>query len=311
MEHYVTLFNSLFLPQGLALHMSMERHIKQYVLWILCVDDIAYEVLDKLQLPNVRLLNLRLLETTELKNIKSSRNIGEYCWTLTPYAPRFVFEADQGVSRVTYLDADLWFKESPSIIFKELEDSKKNVLITEHGYAPEYDQSVSSGKYCVQFITFEKNNGEEVRKWWEEKCTEWCFDRIEDGKFGDQKYLDDWPDRFSKKVHVLLNKGLTLAPWNACRYPYGNAVFYHFHGLRIISPNKISVGNYYLPKALYNNVYLPYFADLKNALKILKKNGAEFRSQNKRLSIHRKIYRTILKIRTSIQNLTTSGDVSW
>ena len=311
MEHYVTLFNSLFLPQGLALHMSMERHIKQYVLWILCVDDVTYEFLDKLQLPNVRLLNLRLLETIELKNIKSSRNVGEYCWTLTPYAPRFVFEADQCVSRVTYLDADLWFKESPSVIFKEFEDSEKNVLITDHGYAPEYDQSVSSGKYCVQFITFEKNGGEEVRKWWEEKCTEWCFDRIEDGRFGDQKYLDDWPDRFSKKVHVLFNKGLTLAPWNACRYPYGNAVFYHFHGLRIISPKKISVGDYYLPKPLYNNVYLPYFSDLKNALKILKKHGAVFRSQNKRLSIHRKIYRTILKIRSSIQNLTTSGDVSW
>ena len=26
MEHFVTLFDSLFLPQGLALHMSMERH---------------------------------------------------------------------------------------------------------------------------------------------------------------------------------------------------------------------------------------------------------------------------------------------
>jgi hypothetical protein len=34
MEHYVTLFDSLFLPQGLALHMSMERHAGVYTLWI-------------------------------------------------------------------------------------------------------------------------------------------------------------------------------------------------------------------------------------------------------------------------------------
>ena len=34
--------DSLFLPQGLALHMSMERHVKDYTLWILCVDDEAH-----------------------------------------------------------------------------------------------------------------------------------------------------------------------------------------------------------------------------------------------------------------------------
>ena len=50
MEHYVTLFDSLFLPQGLALHISMERHLKDYTLWILCVDDQAHEILSKLNL---------------------------------------------------------------------------------------------------------------------------------------------------------------------------------------------------------------------------------------------------------------------
>ena len=45
MEHFVTIFDSLFLPQGLALHMSMERHIKKYTLWVLCVDRQTYFVL--------------------------------------------------------------------------------------------------------------------------------------------------------------------------------------------------------------------------------------------------------------------------
>ena len=48
MEHFVTLLDSLFLPQGIALHRSMERHIDKYQLWILCVDDEAYEILNKL-----------------------------------------------------------------------------------------------------------------------------------------------------------------------------------------------------------------------------------------------------------------------
>ena len=48
MEHFVTLFDSLFLPQGLALHISMERHLKDYTLWSLCVDDKSHEILNKL-----------------------------------------------------------------------------------------------------------------------------------------------------------------------------------------------------------------------------------------------------------------------
>ena len=38
-ENFVTLFNSAFLPQGLALHSSMQACIKDYRLWILCVDE--------------------------------------------------------------------------------------------------------------------------------------------------------------------------------------------------------------------------------------------------------------------------------
>ena len=46
-EHFVTLFDQVFLPQGLALHMSMERHIKNYKLWILCMEDQVFEILAK------------------------------------------------------------------------------------------------------------------------------------------------------------------------------------------------------------------------------------------------------------------------
>ncbi len=222
MEHFATLYNRLFLPQGLALHISMERHIQDYVLWVLCIDDDTYDVLGRLDLPNVRRLKLSDLETPELLQVKLGRTIGEYCWTLTPFSPRFVFEADSTIERVTYIDADLWFRKNPKPLFDELDTADKQVLITDHAYSPEYDQSTTSGQYCVQFITFNRNGGEQVRKWWENRCIEWCFARLEDGKFGDQRYLEQWPKLFSENVHILKNKELILAPWNAKRYPYGN-----------------------------------------------------------------------------------------
>jgi hypothetical protein len=299
-EHFVTLFNSLFLPQSLALHLSMERHIKDYVLWILCVDDETHEVLNKLSLNNVRLLKLSDLETAELLAVKPDRTIGEYCWTLTPFAPRFVFEADSTVQRVTYIDADLWFRKHPKPIFDELDISGKQVLITDHAYAPEYDQSATSGQYCVQFMTFTREVCEPVRQWWEERCIEWCYARFEDGKFGDQKYLDDWPERFGGLVHVMQDKEKALAPWNASRFPYGRTVFYHFHGLRLISNDRLEIGNYYLPYSLHNFVYEPYFTDLRTAVDELLSVGFELKSQANPVSFARRYYRKLLHLKARV-----------
>lgn len=283
MEHYVTLFDSLFLPQGLALHASMERHAAPYTLWVLCIDDAAHEVLTSLRLPNLKLLALSQLETPELLAIKPGRSRGEYCWTLTPFAPRFVFNADPDVERVTYLDADLWFRKSPALLLGEFTASGKGVQITDHAYAPEYDSTVTSGQFCVQFMTFHRQRGEAVRKWWEERCLEWCFARYEDGKFGDQKYLDDWPERFSEDVHVFGQKELLLAPWNVTRFPYGQAVAYHFQGLRILAGKRVVLApTYSLPRFVVANIYDPYLLDLKSVImqledagwKVLKQSGA-------------------------------------
>jgi hypothetical protein len=302
-ENFVTVFDSLFLPNGIALHTSMERTISNYILWIICVDDQTYEALTELALPNTRLLFLKLIETPKLCEIKLTRTKGEYCWTLTPFAPRFVFEADKSVNRVTYIDADLWFLSSPAAIFLELEKSGKSVLITDHAYAPEYDQSRSSGQFCVQFMTFMRLEGESVRKWWEDRCIEWCFNRFEDGKFGDQRYLDKWPQQFPNIVHILQDKELALAPWNASRFPLGNAVFYHFHGLRITSKNTVNTGEYTLPRTVLKYVYEPYLKDLKKSIETLSSIGIELKPQAKPLGVIRKIHISFSKIYNIIISL--------
>jgi len=272
-EHYVTLFDSLYLPQGLALHASLQRFAGPYTLWVVCMDEKCSSVLSQLMLPNVRLLRVDDHLSMALRTVRTQRTIGEFCWTMTPYVFDFVFTLDDRVTRLTYLDADVWFRKSPRPIFQELDASGKTVLITDHGYAPDYDQSAASGQYCVQFLTFHRNGSEEVRHRWQTQCLEWCFNRAENGKFGDQKYLDDWPVVFENRVHVLKDHGLTLAPWNACRFPYGNSIIWHFHGLKLKregSSNNynldVGAGYYSIPRVVNENVYLPYISDLKAAL---------------------------------------------
>jgi hypothetical protein len=276
MEHYVTLFDSLFLPQGLALHMSMERHAGAYTLWILCMDERGHDALQRLHLPNVRLIALADVESPELLQVKPTRSRGEYCWTMTPFTPKMVFDRDSSVQRVTYLDADLWFRQSPCSIFAEFDESGKAVLITEHAYAPQFDQSHTSGKFCVQFTVFVRERSEPVRECWADQCIDWCYARLEDGKFGDQMYLNEWPTRFGDSVHVLERKEWVQGPWNTARFPPSEAVAFHFHGLRLFRGGKVLLTDRYpIFRSTSEVLYKPYLQDLGEAISALRRIGIE------------------------------------
>src|SRR5437763_1073080 len=131
------------------------------------------------------------------------------------------------------------------------------------------------GKFCVQFIPFKRTSAAlEVLSWWQERCLEWCFWRVEDGRFGDQKYLDQWPELFPNAVHVLRNAQLTLGPWNALRYKnkldfQNTACMYHFSTLKIFKEGVVclTVGEIrYLPDNILQMFYRPYLNELGQSI---------------------------------------------
>ncbi|MEJ1963921.1 MAG: glycosyl transferase [Gammaproteobacteria bacterium] len=298
MEHYVTLFDSVFLPQGLALHESLTRHGGAFTLWVLCMDERAKVVLDALNKPNIRTIALADVETPELLAVKPGRSRAEYCWTLTPFTPTIVFLRDSAVKRVTYVDADVFILRSPGPVFDEFEASGKAVLITDHAYDPEYDQSAASGQYCVQFVTFVRDLSEPVRKWWQDRCIEWCFNRIEDGKCGDQKYLDVWPEQFGPLVHVLQRLNSFLAPWNARRFPYSHAIAWHFHGLRLLKGNKVLLHGppYVVPEVVLDMIYGPYVAALQRGLDVIGEPIVQGRATSSSVALLKKSLRALRRV---------------
>lgn len=260
-EHFVTLFDSRFLLLGLTLNASLQKVAPNAHLWVICIDELVEQQINRLALNHVSTIPLRSIETDELRAVKSGRTLGEYCWTLTPFAPQSVFSLAPDADRVTYLDSDLFFFSSPEIFFREFESSRKHVLITEHAYAPEFDRTAQSGRFCVQFMTFRRTQESlAVMKWWQERCIEWCFDRNEDGKFGDQKYLDQWPTLFRNEIHILSQVDKTLAPWNVDHFLSKSPtkltpVFYHFQSFRIVS-NKLA--RLYVGITISRNAYRFY-----------------------------------------------------
>ena len=259
-EHYVTLFDSVFLPQGLALHHSLLEHGGDCVLWVLCLDDACLKTLQRLDLPRMQLLDLSKLETPELLAVKADRSRSEYCWTLTPWSIQWVFEADPTASRVTYVDADVFFLRSPDSILVEFEASGRGVLVTEHGYAPEYDQTPTSGRFCVQFLAIVRGRGDCILYWWRDRCIEWCFARFENGLFGDQKYVERFASIDPRQVHSIGRDSRFQAPWNSSIFAFSDAILFHFHGLRILSSTLVcaSAGQYLLPPPTVSFVYRKY-----------------------------------------------------
>ena len=261
-EHYVTLFDATFLPQGLALHRSLERHAGDYALWVVAMDTEVERILAALDLPNVHVIALADLETPELMAVKSSRSIAEYCWTITPFTPDAVF-ARSDAQRVTYIDADMWLLADPAPIFADMDGANAAALITEHAYAPEYEQSTEYGKFCVQFMPFTRGSSDTIRHTWQTQCLDWCYAEPDKGRFGDQKYLDAWPSEYGAAVRVLEDRSLLQAPWNAVSFSAQQAVAFHFHRLRIVEPNRVYPGLYRLPHRHRQLVYRPYLDDLR------------------------------------------------
>ena len=163
----------------------------------------------------------------------------------------------------------------PNVLVDEMGDN--SVLITEHRYSQRYNQALKRGIYCVQFITFKNTaDGLLALNWWSGKCLEWCYSRLEDGKFGDQKYLDDWPVRF-KGVHVLKHLGGGVAPWNIQRYTLYNhknrvsvyegndsadLIFYHFHYVKFYKNDQMDLGNYKFSKEVKTILYQRYISHI-------------------------------------------------
>ena len=277
--HACTLFDGGFLAKGLALLASLKRQAMPFRLHVFAMDDFAADYLEQLQDPCLVVIRKKEFEDPELLQAKRDRSRSEYYWTCGSSALLYALEK-LGLPRCTYLDADTYFYAPAQILEERMGES--SVGITPHNYAAAYDQNRTHGVYCVQYVTIRNDErGLQALRWWRNKCLEWCYGRVEPGRFGDQKYLDDWPERFAG-VQVLDAPGVGLAPWNCRNYEIRrNAagawlcrdlsdgresplIFFHFHELRFF-PNqrlKLVAGGYEISKNIREHLYRPYIREL-------------------------------------------------
>ena len=182
----------------------------------LCLDNKTKNILEKINISNIKCIELFEVENIDLINAKKNRTKAEYCWTLAPNFTWYVINKFKDINLITYLDADLLFYSSLEPIFKEINNS--SIAIIEHRFAKPYKNLEINGRFCVEWNSFRRDEeGLQCLNRWRKQCLEWCFYKLGDGKMGDQKYLDEWPDKYDS-CHIIKELGAGIAPWNYSQY---------------------------------------------------------------------------------------------
>ena len=277
-RYFCTLFDSNYLLKGLAMLRSLKRHCSGATIFVLCMDDQAKLTLERLDMPFVTCISLAEVENEELLEAKADRGTAEYCWTLSSGFTWYVMQNYPEIDFLTYVDADLLFYSDVEPLFNEIGDA--SIAIIEHRFTPRLQDREVNGRFCVEWNSFRRDEqGLACLLRWREQCIEWCYYRLEDGKMGDQKYLDEWPGRYSS-CHILMHPGAGIAPWNYAQYRFDKnengqitvegvaLIFYHFHQFQLLENGSFDrLSSFYTseceePQAVYE----AYETELKKCL---------------------------------------------
>lgn len=328
-----TLYNSLYLDKGLVLYDSLCACAKDFKLYVLCMDEKCYEVLNDLNHPNHIPIRLEDFERgdNELLEAKKNRSFGEYCWTCTPSVIYYVINKYKECN-CTYIDADMFFYQDPKILIDSMLNEEKSVLIVPHRFTEVNKEMERNGLYCVEFNTFMNTpSSMEVLRSWRDDCIACCTSVYDGVHFGDQKYLDEWPDKYDC-VKVCSHFGAGIAPWNIQSYTIyshiGNniklkvksskeivdLIFYHFHNVEYVDDKLVKINvyskkynvQYILVKILYKD-YLSKIEDKKTFLQNnydidikLRKHPAFSHEKDERTILERIKQMTLSKLVTNL-----------
>jgi hypothetical protein len=261
----------------LCLHESLKAQGEPFRLLVLCFDAATEAVVAAAgdeSLAAVPLAEL-LADDPAYASVRSQRSRVEFYFTATPVLVRHCFAREAAAQRMTYLDADLFFFGPASAVFAEQGDA--SVGIVPHRFPAHLAAQSEHGTYNVAWVSFRRDaEGMACLDWWRERCLEWCFDRVEDGRFADQGYLDEFPKRF-RGVRALEHPGVNAAPWNVdtsrltqvAGMPWLQerpVLFYHYQGIREVAAGWFDPGlrpyRVRLTRELRDWVYLPYLRRL-------------------------------------------------
>ncbi|HRU42648.1 MAG TPA: hypothetical protein P5021_11735, partial [Candidatus Diapherotrites archaeon] len=286
-HYYCSIASSEYKYKVLALYNSMVKHDKGFTFFIICMGDEALASFAALKLENTVLIPVSAIESAypELAEAGKTRNPKEYAWTVKPSAFLYIFNNYNHIDHILWLDGDTMFLSDPGPIY--LEWGRHSILLTEERYTGKHAYlSRIYGIYNTGLLGFKRDaNSFECLKWFQSKVNEWCYDRIENGLWSDQMYVNDWPKRF-KGVTVIKNPGINMTPFILWRLTveekrHADArrlVLFHYYGFRYAGTDDYELCTYKdwgFPEAVVRSIYMPYMSACEAALRQLEQETAD------------------------------------
>lgn len=229
-----------------------------------------------------RYLTINDLPKSDVKLIKSKYGMhpDKLRWALKPVLIKCLL--NKKYEKVIYVDNDIYFFSSPSIIIDKLNSS--NILLTPHFYStdPKKNQNwleanYRIGLYNAGFIGANKN-AIQMLDWWKDCCIYNVKKSNWRGLYDDQKYLDLVPIIF-ENVEIVKDTGCNLAGWNyknrlmkLGETDFSSITFVHFAELTIKEFSKIE--NPFHP--LFNE----YLTIMKTKGYLLNQNEKKYSKRN-------------------------------
>lgn len=299
MIYFCTYCDQGYAARMLCLHDSLAAAGEPFRLLALCFDAATAAVIAVANKPSLIAVPLDevLRADPAYAAVRERRSPVEFYFTTTPVLVRHCFAREPDAERMTYLDADLFFFAPASAVLVEQGDA--SVGIVPHRFAPHLADRVRYGTYNVAWVSFRRDrDGQACLEWWRERCLEWCYDCLDQGRFADQGYLDEFPRRFGG-VRVLDHLGINAAPWNMAdkrvaveggRVMVNDTplLFFHFQGIREMTPGWFDPGfktyETRLTQEIRDLIYLPYLRKLSAAQQYLRTLGLRPNLRHERLN---------------------------
>jgi len=277
-HYYCTAFSGAYSYQGLVLYDSLSKHDGFFTLFYVCLDNTAFEILSTLRSENIVVIKVEQIEAyfEDLKDIKDTRAIHEYAWTIKSSEMLYILEKYKEVDKIIWLDGDTQILSDPEVIFDEWGDH--SVILTEQYYTDNHESLINQyGRFQAGFVGFKRDNdGIEALSWWRRKCIDWCYSRFEKGRWADQKYLDKIPELFLN-VCIVKNLGINMTPFILYRFNFEQQkylevrdnelyvnniklVLFHYYGFRYFDDSTYDLCSYWMKftSSTIKLLYKPY-----------------------------------------------------
>lgn len=252
-----TLCSNNYLAQAKTLADSLLKFHNDY-LFVIGLIDKKIDTLDySLNSKNIEVIEVSEIGIPGFSEMVEKYNIIELNTAVKPFYFLYLIKKYKEINFFFYFDPDIK-------IYKELYSLEKllienDIIITPHIFTPipldslfppEY-LFLNYGLYNLGFIGIKKSsNTLNFLTWWSSRTYNYGFDRVRDGLFVDQLWINFAP-LFFEKVFISKNYTLNVGPWNLHErfisyqneVPYVNGeklTFYHFSSYNPEKPELMS-----------------------------------------------------------------------